>query len=179
MSYIIVIEVDNVFAREAYAKGLADLDLAMPEILAQADAWDARNEEKYLIKKERYDKEMATAVAESEVYLKEFKLWSDSLDKRREWKRNGLIFSKEPEVHPQPISKSRSYPSIVPHRYDKAATRYKLVRDKIVEKLNLSELALKPFQMAEPDVHLMISLSNGSYVDKLKKEVAKLKDIVL
>lgn len=168
--YVIVVEVDNVRARAAYAHGLADLDLAMPAIMA--------------IAKEQDDKAIAEATAnraaynaKMQQYLEERAAYDAAKAAKAEWDAKG-VFNRGPVPHVPPRPERNYAYEFMPrprliHATETHAYRYNKIREAMVDKLNLATAATKPFSMTEYDVQYMVACEDGSYVKNLQEDLAR------
>lgn len=186
--FVIVIDVDNVRAREAYKKGLRDLDLAMPELIGYAEKQDAAQ----LAVIEAHRAEYKAAEAEKNKKFQAYLDYKEALGRYeqeyREWLAAGHDSFWGSSKVPKPVKPAEvSLPSLssssfytyerslisLPAEYETAVWRYKQVRVALKEKLDLANAALGPFRMTEHDVRSMVSWEDGSEVAKI---LARAKD---
>lgn len=178
-TFVIVIDVDNVRAREAYQKGMDDLDAAMPEI------------QSYAIKRDNKRREhVQTKIDVERQVLEHWQALKTAMDKYeveyKEWMQKGHDSFwgtnktpppvKPPAVPPMPGSDrwyARDIPRM-PREHETAVWQYNQVRVALKHKLDLATAAIGPFRMTEHDVRSMIAWEDGSEVASMLKRAKAL-----
>lgn len=177
-AFVIVIDVDNVRAREAYKKGLGDLDLAMPELIGYAEKQDATQLAIIQARRDEVEAVEAELNKKYQAYLEYKTALSKYEQEYREWLAAGHDSFWGGSKVPKPVKpitvelpETRYYSPLrkpsLPAEYETAVWRYKQARVALKEKLDLAEAALGPFRMTEHDVRSMVAWEDGSEVAKM------------
>lgn len=165
--YVIVIEADNKRALAAYLKGLADLDLIWPDLMAAAKAKDDAEEELDRQATAQREKNAKERKEELERYEREYKEWS-------EWKARSFFHNRPPKpVYPLEFThgidlNERSYPSF---NIFGEVHRIQRIRDELRRMADVASVALGPYRMTEHQVSDMIEWESGASVFRLKEQM--------
>lgn len=159
--FVIVIEADNRRAHAAYLKGLADLDLIWPQLMAHAaekDAWT----------NQRIDEEEAKHKREWDVYHAAQRECEEAY---KAWKESSSLF-RGPEPRWRYIPAPMNFCGIYGRR-NSQREHYESIRAELKQKANLAGAALGPFRMTEYQVNEMIAWEDGSRIDLLKDQLLR------
>ena len=171
--FIVVIEVDNVRAAQAYAKGVANLEAAMPEILFHAERYDTIRHNEAVEASAKKQKAM-------DEYFRLMEEHDEAEEAHAKW-RKASAWSRGEE----PVRTTRpSHPYVLYNLYDRhdrlytsAANNYKSQLDRLKDRANLAVLAVSSFRMTEHDVKQMLAFEDGSAVVNLLESSKKLDTI--
>lgn len=149
--FVIVVEVDNKRARAAYAKGMADLDLIWPQLMASAERIDD-------VRRTAAEERKAKRKAEAEKYKREVAEWENACS----WLRG--------EKPSMPLSLYYGqYPAdYFDWHHTTQRQVYESIRDELRQKFNLADCATQAFRMTEDQVTEMVKWENGTRIDALK-----------
>ena len=157
--FIIVIEVDNVRAREAYAKGLHDLDMVMPQLMLKARERDDSTHQRI--------QEIQDKIDEKE------RVNSEYISAMNEWRASNRFTRgeepKDPEANDYGSHLYMMYQSISMLDPDGNKSSLNSIRAELKEKLDLASAAIGPFRMTEHQVKEMVAWEDGSRIEQLKK----------
>lgn len=148
--FVIVIEADNKRAAAAYRKGLEDLDLVMPQLLAAAATRDEK-------RNEAHAKAMEEWHAQAPV-LELDGCWLPS-------KRAAAEDSYRREVVLHNIRQPRNFAG-------REQSALESVRAELKRMCDIAEAAIGPYRMTEHQVAQMIGWEDGSRVERLKLQYA-------
>jgi hypothetical protein len=159
--FIIVVEVDHQRAQAAYRKGMADLDLIWPQLMAHAEAVDGpRNE--------RIRKDRETYLQSHERYMARLAEHSERVE---EWERGGMFRGPRPEMdmqllldRPRLAYGGFEYPDMQRKAYESIRNELKLMAD-------IAGAAISPYRMKESQVRGMIAWEDGSRIERIKNEI--------
>lgn len=160
--FIIVIEADNRRAHAAYLKGLADLDLIWPQLMAYAASIDDPINE--LINKESDE---WTQIQRNK--MEEFNSYDEAM---AIWRKSKKILRGPAPSVPSPASRHYSHGYAFEHK-DRMRSAYESMRAELKRMADLAGAALGPFRMSEDKVAEMISWEDGSKIEYIKQRIQK------
>ncbi|MFA7291888.1 MAG: hypothetical protein WC023_06525 [Rhodocyclaceae bacterium] len=158
--FIIVIETDHKRALAAYTKGLADLDLFMPQLLEACKAKDEA-----AIK--RYEEQCAARDAASKKEDEEHEEFIRQHEALRAWLADSWPRGPRP---PEP--KWPTYRSGLVQRPSAPTLRrdvFQSIRAELVRMRDIAGAAIGPFRMTEGQVTRMVAWENGSRIERLRE----------
>lgn len=176
--FVIVVEVDNKRALAAYTKGLEDLDLVMPQLLAAAQETDRLGVEAIQRRKEESDRLFAEREEQLAKRLsnRESK-YRDYETRLRQWRNSCSWMRGAPPEEPAELVMSRldlGFPPYWPRGEDDfyryIAPDLEIERNALIKMRNLAGAATAPFRMLESQVHEMIAWEDGTAIERLKKK---------
>lgn len=171
--YIIVIEVDNVRAFNAYSAGMQRLALVWDQILFGAGKIDQIRMGEYEAKLENYRKaveffEEKQRKQEAD-YRADYARWEAE---KADWQNRWFRGDDEPRPPMLPYCLlSGSYPS-APHPPGLVVDHYKSIRAELAAKAGLAGAAVAPFKMPEYEVAKMLAWADGTKVHQLLEDLA-------
>lgn len=158
--FVIVVEVDHLRAQAAYRKGMDELNLIWPQLMAYAEAVDGPRNER--IRKSRDDYEHAM-----NAY---FERMAEHARRVSEWEHGGMFRGSRPSMDID-LMLDRPSPSYASDSTDAHRRFYESIRNELKRKYDLANAAISSYRMTESQVQEMVAWEDGSKVERLKSEV--------
>lgn len=165
MTYIIVVEVDNKRAYNAYKKGMEDLELIWGQIVYHCQKVDEKKQTDYEEKRKIYEESVKKI--DNEHKIKYDKYCQDIVKYENNKNR---VFGKLPQ--PEYVSSfSDSWNLDIPENpllFGSTLDYFTSIKKELKNKLDLSSVAISPFKMTEHEVHQMIEWEEGNKIQGIK-----------
>jgi hypothetical protein len=167
MTYIIVVDVDNVRAAKAFRKGYEDILRLWPQIEAK-NAVKAKASRAMVAE---HQKAIDRAQAEHDAAHEEYRL---ALKAHEEWTGSFLSKGSRPELPAYP-SQSWWLNHLRMHRpsnnHDWFLEKYESIKADVKHMMNVAEAATGPYRMTEHQIARMVAWEDDSKIDAIRKDV--------
>ncbi len=162
--FIIVIEADNKRAHAAYLKGLKDLEVIWPQIVAFCEEEHAENLAQYAEQQKIRDKKYTQLKQISDEYERQLTHW-----------QNSSTWCRGPRpIGPYPCSIMDDIWAYFYASPTNNISKYLSIRAELQDMANLAGCAISSFRMTEYKVKEMIKWEDGSRIEEIKQECLKI-----